>query len=229
MLVGKLVQFVRVLAPILGYDVHGLLGQDDARPTIGKHHLANLHLTAQVVRLRGIQDRQPPHQIGPDDVRVGLHKHIPLGLGTDLQSLVDHGQELPLVQLPARIVLLPKRVLGIVAVPTNLVLLEARPAEFVHATVQFKVRVGVSDGFIDPAQDIDRPDPLDGAIVKGLKVLLVVGKYGVVRHAAERGGQMHGDLAAGFRHARLEDDHDLFHFRGRLEAVLCVGEDALVP
>lgn len=80
------------------------------------------------MRLVRVELLQQPEERVPEEVDVRLQEHVPLGLGVHLVGLVDHGQELEPVQLPAG------RVLDAVAVIVHLLVLRVR------------LEVGVVDG-----------------------------------------------------------------------------------
>lgn len=74
-----------------------------ARPSVGEGPAADEGTASQVDLLARIQARlllEPMHHVGPNNVRVGLSKYVPLTARAHLPGLLKHRQELVLVQVP---------------------------------------------------------------------------------------------------------------------------------
>lgn len=102
--VGVLVQLGSAGRVLVGRHLHGRVGHDEPRPTVRKDNVRDLGLGADVERLLGIEMLQPGKQIRPEEVRIGLHEDVPFGVILVPERLLNHRQEFPLIQFPARIV-----------------------------------------------------------------------------------------------------------------------------
>lgn len=175
-----------------------------------KHHIGDLHLIAQIIRLLVLQLRQPGQQIRPEEIRIGLHEDVPFRVGARLQRLLDHGQELPLIQFPAWVVRFPE---GGVGIRVQVGGCEGCAPGGADAVVDAEIRVGLFDVLGYVFEDVVELHVVD--------FLGVVGEDYVVWDAAEGGLQVDGDFVAGFGDAGFQDHEDVLQ-AGEVGTV-CVG------
>ena len=174
--IGELVQLRPVSLVVARGTLERGVGDHEARPTMREDLVGNLGFGPKIPGLAGVESGKPGQQRRPRHVGVGLHEDIPLGIGFGTVRLLGHGQELPLVQLPARVIGFAHVGVGLVG---EIVLLESLAPALGEAVVDVEVRHGALDGAVHGAQDIVDLDALD--------LLLEVREDHVVGDAAEGG------------------------------------------
>jgi hypothetical protein len=84
--------------------VHGRVGHNKASATITEFDIVDVEVLADVVRLPVVELAEVVQKIVPAKVRVRFDEDEPLRIRLRRVCSVDHGQKLPLVQLPSIIV-----------------------------------------------------------------------------------------------------------------------------
>lgn len=110
--IGHLLPMLHVFCVIVRNSMHCRIGNNEARSTVCKSVFSNLHLVAKIQLARRVKVLQPPKQIRPDWIGVRLEEDVPLHIWAERPRLLDHRQELPFVQLPARVIHHPRRAVG---------------------------------------------------------------------------------------------------------------------
>ena len=201
----------RLRGVLIDHALHGRVGDHEARTTMRKDHVCNLRFRTDVQRLRGVKRLQPGQQIPPREIRIRLHEDIPLRPWVIGVHLLYHGQELPLIQLPTRVIRLPKRrVLHI----RKVLLRQARAPHLPDAGVDVEIGDDLLHPFVHVAQGVVDLHAVDD--------FFEVRIDGVVGDAAEGGLEVDGDLVFGFCDAGFHDDQDVFHAgEGWADGVVC--------
>ena len=180
---GEGVVELEVLAAVFNDHLERGARQDEAGAAVGEGDVADDHGVAEVVRLGRVEVGDPVQYVAPEDVAVALVEDVPVGAraGSLAQRLLGNGQELPLVQPPARGVTASNSTLG--GGPLRVFLVrEGGPAALLHTLVVFKVWVGLLEVVADLVEGV-----LD---VHAVYDLVVVGVDGVVWDAAQAGGEV---------------------------------------
>lgn len=143
---------------------------------------------------------QPVDQVRPYDISIGLDEDVPLGIWHRFQCPVNHGQELPLVQLPSRVVGLSK---GTVLVVAPFFISQTFAANLLQTVVDVELGLAVHGCFGHVAENIIGRHAADS--------FLVVGEDGVIGNTLEGCAELHGDLLLRLGGARLQDNKDIIH------------------
>lgn len=157
-----------------------------ATTTVGKGLVVDHGDTTNVGLALGRMLPQPDNEVGPDDVGIGLSKHIPVHVRALLPGALDHVEELVLVQVPGTLDALGAGVLGDGARRLG--------------AVQGELAVGLADGVVDAVEDVLQVVLAD--------LLLKVGEDEEVRQALHAGEQVRRDLGEALGGARLHDEQD---------------------
>ena len=174
--------------------MHGRVGQHKARPAVRKQGIPDLHLVPQVELAVRVEVLQPSQQIRPDRVCVRLHEKIPSRLRSVLSRLLDHREELPLVQFPPGVICHSHWSVG----DLDIVLVQKCGATAGSgAIVERKVFAG-PQLVARIAEDV--------ACAGSGDILLEVGHDQLVRDAAQRGAEVDGHFFLGLGNASLEHD-----------------------
>lgn len=80
---------------------HGGVGQHEASSAVAEFDVVDVEVLADVVRLARVEISEILQEVVPAEEGVCFEEHKPLGIGHLLIRAVDHGQKLPLVELPA--------------------------------------------------------------------------------------------------------------------------------
>lgn len=204
-------------------ELKGWVGEDKARTAVREDDVCDLGLRAQIPRLLVVEVFEPGQESRPGYVSVGLHEDEPLGVGLVAQCLLHHGQELPFIQFPARVVWLAN---GGIRLVRKVILLKTLAPELLKATVDVKVGDLLDHFGVHTAEHIMDLNPVD--------LLLEIGVDDIVRDTAQRALEMNRDLLLGFGHARLHHNQDILdpgergtHWGG-LAGILGVGATSAV-
>ena len=81
--------------------VHGRVGEDETGASVAEFDVVDVKVLADVVRLARVEVGEVLQEVVPAQEGVGFDEDEPLRGGHLLVGAVDHGQELPLVELPA--------------------------------------------------------------------------------------------------------------------------------
>ena len=100
----KVLVLAQAAGSLLRHFSYSRVGEGEAGTTVGKLDVIDEQMLPNVVGLAVIELAEELEEVVPPEVRVCLNEDIPLGVGLLFQGLVDHRQELPLIQLPAGIV-----------------------------------------------------------------------------------------------------------------------------
>lgn len=80
---------------------HGGVGEDEAGAAVAELDVVDVEVLADVVGLGCVEVGEVLQEVVPAEEGVGFDEDEPLRGGHLLVCAVDHGQELPLVELPA--------------------------------------------------------------------------------------------------------------------------------
>ena len=189
----------------------GGVRDDKAGATVGENDICNLRFGADIQSVVVVQGRQPGQQRPPREIRIRLHKHIPLRIRLVGVGLLHHGQELPLVQLPTGVIRLAQSRVGHVC---KIGIVETGSAHRADAVVDVEVRDTLLDALVHVAQSVVQLHALD--------LLVKVTVDHVVGHATQRRLEMHRHLLLGLCHARLHHHQHILHpGQGRTHGPLC--------
>lgn len=82
--------------------LHGVAVNNITAATVGERLALEHRNTSDIWSLCTIDPvTEVPHQVRPEDVSIGLSKHVPLLVGAHLPCLLDHVKELVLIKIPA--------------------------------------------------------------------------------------------------------------------------------
>lgn len=173
----KVMPLKRLLVVDFDALLHRRLRYDECRASMGKNIITNHDLAAIVQRLVRVELGDPLQQVRPDQVSVRLDEDIPLLVRIHLQSAVDHGQELPLVESPSSVVVLTNGSALSADFARKLIFVEILSASFLDVKVVLEVVVVGFDVVGDVSQNV--------VDLLALEVLSVVGEDDKVRIALE--------------------------------------------